>query len=106
MVTRFDQEITLHVVRGGVCNFDDMDDHYLKLSFKRYDCPEMVNFLRMLDIWLVETNNVSWKISIGNIVLGKIIIKNGIHSYQIETNMELWQLDTSKKVTCFIDEFF
>ena len=106
MIIKFDEEITLRIVRGGICQLDDLDDHYLKLTFPRYDCPTIPNLLRMIDIWLIETHNASWTIAIGHEQIGRIIIHNSVHSYEVLTHLEIWQFDVSKKITCFIDKFF
>lgn len=101
---KFDDEINLHVVRGGICVHDDMDTHYLKLSFQRYDCPSIINLLRMISVWLIDTQNAVWSVTMGNNHLGKIIVKDGECSFELESELEIWQMDTTKKVTCFLDK--
>lgn len=102
-MSNYDDDLTVRVVRGGICMGDDVDEHSLVMTFKRYDCPSVLSLIRMIDIWLIETDNVVWNISLGHQQLGNIAIDNGVHSYLVVATVPLWSLDLSKKITCFIN---
>jgi|SRR5574344_549612 hypothetical protein len=94
-------DVTVHIVRGGICMGDNIDEHSLTMSFKRYDCPSVLNLIKMIDLWLIDADNITWEISIGGQALGNIIIDHGVHTYLVLTSLSLTKFDLSKKITCF-----
>ncbi len=95
-----DEQIAIKIARGGICMIDDIETHQFDIIFSRVDCPSMVDFLRMIDIWLPMVQEGKWTITNGAVTLGQILIKNGNHQVQVLTAQNLWQCDLTRKVNC------
>lgn len=93
-------DCTIKVIRDGICMGDDIDEHSFTISFKPYDGIDILKILKIIDVWLIELDNVSWKVSIGNTELGSIEIINGVHEYRTIYDKPIRTIDFSKHIWC------
>jgi hypothetical protein len=93
-------DFTIKVIRSGICMGDDVDEHSFTFSFKPYDGLDVLKMLKIIDVWLIELDNVTWEISNENTELGSIEINNGVHVYKIKYDKPIRTIDFTKHIRC------
>jgi hypothetical protein len=93
-------DFSLKVIRSGICMGDDVDEHSFTFSCKPYDGLDVLKMLKIIDIWLIELDNVTWKVSNGITELGSIEIYNGVHEYKISYDKPIRTIDFTQHIRC------
>lgn len=94
------RDYTIKVIRDGICMGDDVDEHSFTISFQPYDGLDLLKILKIIDVWLIELDNVTWKVTNGSTILGFIEITNGVHEYRIMYDKPIRTIDFSKYIWC------
>ncbi|MBE5821781.1 MAG: hypothetical protein E7311_04250 [Clostridiales bacterium] len=94
-------KIEIKISRQGVCMGDDISKHYMDISIPLVDCFTIEELLKIIDIWLINYGNITWKVTTEEREeIGIIKIEDKEHKYETLTKKKLTEFNKPIHIIC------